>query len=185
MGYISQGIVKSISVDNITLETNGEGQLQIKDGGVSKSIMSSVVANAIGEVLLDQSISADTSYTLGTGYTRLKVFGSGCGGIHINGKTSGYTGNTALIYENGTSDGGTNTTHFYVGTNNQSTNFFMLDIMLINGRIWCNGQAYAGTGANEKIEWCSSSVAVTDDDINAIELEFATSGKLKVIGYKD
>jgi hypothetical protein len=176
---------KNIVVDGVTLETNGDGELQIKDGGVSKNIMASGVANAIGDVLVDQSISADTSYFLGTGYTRLKVFGSGCGGIHINGKTSGYMGTTALIYENGSSDGSTNSTHFYVGTNNQSTNFFMLDIMLVNGRVWCNGQAYAGTGSNEKTEWCSSSVAVTDDDINSIELEFATSGKLKVIGYKD
>jgi hypothetical protein len=166
-------IPKSTSVDNVTINENVSGEIQIKDGAVSIDILETSVANSIGVVLLDQTISADTSYSLGSGYTRLEVSGTNCGYIHINGKTSGYTG--------AHSTGGTNTTHFEIGVNGGTTDIFMANIIIVSGKILCTGidhnpsvsSVYAG------------SVGTSETELTSIEFEYSSSGKVKIIGYKD
>lgn len=77
-------IPKSVEVDQVTLDKNEEGQIQIKGGAVSPSLINDEIKGDIGQLVHNGDLAPDEIVNLPAGTKRLKIVVGSSSGTSSN-----------------------------------------------------------------------------------------------------
>lgn len=185
----------STAVDNVTIETNESGQLQIKNGAVSEDILDTSLSDKVNNspiLLFNGAISGTSSISFGATYDRIKIF--------IVNKASSTTGQVTIApnnltyrwtkLQNGSVATGDSSIPVELGTDGSGSPALKvgayLEFNLVGGTLVLHGQSNEYNGSHRFENYSGVSNSVSETGISSLNYAVSNASlTIKVIGYND